>query len=236
MKLSDLPSKMGNVWVILALLVGAYIFLFVMHEGLVFRAFLLGNPCAQGQIFDKVGGVCAPSGSQVACGGGTYLSYSMEKGYTCEWSNLAILAVLGAIAALVYFFFLAKKPSNWIPARQAFMLALHNGHLRFPKHPTVPDLKDTDLWASVTAINRIEPKGSWSFTGYLLEWGSLDTILINATTNPGWVENSMDYPVSFGHTNIQKLSKKGQEPLETLKDAAKIRKEFEEKKEEVEEE
>jgi hypothetical protein len=129
MKLSDIPSKMGNVWILAALAVAFIVFL-ATPWGLNFRAFFLGNPCAAGQIFDKATSACVPSSSQLSCGSGMYLSQNPQKGYTCEWANLTLLSVLAAVAIAVYIVFFSKKASQWIPAREALRISFEQGHLQ----------------------------------------------------------------------------------------------------------
>ena len=207
---------MGNVWVILAVLLAVAIFLFATPWGLNFRAFLIGNPCGQGQMFDKTTSACVPSGSQLACGSGMYLSQG-AKGYSCEWSNLTLLAVLAAVAIAVYLVFFAKKANNWIPAREALRISFEQGHLQ-----TKDGRNDfIAVWSHVEEVHQVKPHDAWLFVGDFVVPGAESSALIIGTDKTGWVLRQWRYQLV--DRQIQILSKKGMELDKALSEVAAYR-------------
>jgi hypothetical protein len=216
MKLSDLPSKMGNVWVILAVLLAVGIFL-ISPWGLNFRAFMLGNPCAAGQIFDKTASACVPSSSQLACGGGMYLSFSQQKGYSCEWMNLTLACLLVIVGMAVWYLFMAKKASQWIAAKEALRISFEKGHLQ-----TKDGRNDfIAVWSHVEEVHQVKPHDAWLFVGDFVHPGGESSALIIGTDKTGWVLRQWRYQLV--DRQIQILSKKGMELDKALSEVAAYR-------------
>jgi hypothetical protein len=195
MKLSDITK---NLWLFLAVLVMAYIFLNYVGFGIGIKDWFLGAPTV------------SPSG--VICSGGTYFD-----GTQCKVQNLVYIFILVALLLAAYFFLMGNKGSDWISAKEACRNAFENGHLQ------TKDGRDdfVAVWSHVEEPIQIVPYNAWLLIGDFVQPGREYSAMIAGTDVSGWVLQLWRYQLVDRQINI--LKKKGMELDKALSEVAAYR-------------
>jgi hypothetical protein len=195
MKLSDITK---NLWLFLAVLVMAYIFLNYVGFGIGIRDWFLGAPTK------------SPAG--VICSSGTYFD-----GTQCRVQNLVYILILVALLAAAYFYLTKEKGSDWISAREACRNAFENGHLQ-----TEDGRNDfVAVWSHVKEMAQITPYNAWLLVGDFVQPGREYSAMVAGTDMSGWVLQLWRYQLV--DRQIQILKKKGMELDKALSEVAAYR-------------
>jgi hypothetical protein len=210
--------KKLNIWMLgILLFIGV---LFIMSPiGRDLQVFLFGNPCEQGYIYDSPTKQCILASTQLACGSGTYLKHSLDKGYTCELSNFTIAILLLVFGLAIYFYIMNKAGEAWRPAKDCFRLAINGGHLATKRQNWV------DAWDACKEPHQVIPHNAWLLIGDFVQPGAEYSALITGTDNRGWVLDLWRYPLQ--ERQIQILKKQGMKLDQALLEVAKAKQQVE---------
>lgn len=199
-----------NLWYLLAAGIIA-ILLITSNFGIGVRAFMFGNPCGDGFIYNEATGACQQVQTQMSCGTGTYLKFTQAKGYACELSNFSLAILFASLIVAAYFYASMKRQETWRPAELCFKNAINGGHLKTRRQNW------RDAWDSVEEIHQILPRSAWLFVGDFVTAGESYSAMVSGTDDKGWVLDGWRMRLEERQINIlKKQSMKLEQALTTI--------------------
>lgn len=178
------------------------------------QAYIFGNPCGSGQVYDSASKACLQANTQLQCGTTTYLKYSDTRGYTCETSNIIYILVAVGAGVFIYYYMRQRRPEVWREARFCLERSINGRHLMLKgRHDFV------DAWQHVREVHQIIPHSAWLFIGEFVRPGAQDSVMIIGTDDKGWVIDKWEKRLE--EREIRILRKEGIKLEQALAEVAK---------------